>query len=76
MRKICRKVSQQVAVPNRLKKILPFDRYISCFHYTADWLTIGSDAKEFQIVLNRDNGFFTGQHRISLDPSKGDSLIF
>ena len=28
MRKICRKVSQQVAVLNRLKKILPFDRYI------------------------------------------------
>ena len=35
MRKICRKVSQQVAVPNRLKKILPLDRYISCFHYSA-----------------------------------------
>ena len=35
MRKICRRVSQQVAVFNRLKKILPFDRYVSCFHYTA-----------------------------------------
>ena len=31
--KICHKVSQHVAVLNRLKKILPFeDRYIPCFH--------------------------------------------
>ena len=39
IRKICRKVSQQVAVLNRLKKILPFELriyiYISCFHSTA-----------------------------------------
>ena len=41
IRKICRKVSQQVAVLNRLKKILPFELriyiyiYISCFHCTA-----------------------------------------
>ena len=33
-------------------------------------LTIGSDAKEFQFVLNRDNGSFTGQHRILSTPPK------
>ena len=33
-------------------------------------LVIESDAKQFHFVLNRDNGSFTGQHMISLDPSK------
>ena len=39
-------------------------------------LVIKSDAKEFHFILNRDNGSFTGQHRISLDPSKSNCLIF
>ena len=39
-------------------------------------LVIDSDAKEFHFVLNRDNGSFTGQHRISLDPFKSNCLIF
>ena len=39
-------------------------------------LVIDSDAREFHFILNRDNGSFTGQHRISLDPSKSNCLIF
>ena len=42
IQKICREVSQQVAVLNRLKKMLPFelrlDIYISSFHCTASLL--------------------------------------
>ena len=39
-------------------------------------LVIDSDPKEFHFILNRDNGSFTGQHSISLDPSKSNCLIF
>ena len=35
IRKICRKVSQQVAVLNRLKKILPFELRIDIYIYCA-----------------------------------------
>ena len=35
IRKICRKVSQQVAVLNRLKKILPFELRIYIYIYRA-----------------------------------------
>ena len=39
-------------------------------------LIIDRDAKESHFVLNRDNGSFTGQHGISLDPSESNCLIF
>ena len=39
-------------------------------------LVVDSGAKEFHFILNRDNGTLTGQHRISLDPSKSNGLIF
>ena len=38
-------------------------------------LVIDRDAKEFHFVLTRDNGSFTGQQRISLDPSKSSCMI-
>ena len=39
-------------------------------------LVVDSDAKEFHFILNRDKSTFTGLHRIFLDPSISNGLIF